>query len=293
MKLLLSALLCFLLVGGLALTGTARVVAQAPGEIVIINSDTTWTKADNPYSLTGPLLVSNGATLTIEAGVTVNLSIYDIRVEGTLRAMGSSDEKIHFNKGNATGKIDFRPNSTPWNEQTGSGCVIEHTIIENTTIASNVTLKIANCDIVGELAVGASSIIVSNTVTGRHFSSTSSLPYAVSAGDSSLISGNTITGASAEGQAWALYYSLCYAVFAGDSSVISNNDITGKVKGGSSQVLNNRITGDVEASSGTISSNTIIGIVKAHSSTVTNNVISGGQPTFDWATRPNDPLLLS
>jgi hypothetical protein len=63
----------------------------------IITQDTTWTKANGPYSLTGPVGVSQGVTLTIEPGTTVNLNNYYIIVNGTLVAKGTSTDKIQIN----------------------------------------------------------------------------------------------------------------------------------------------------------------------------------------------------
>jgi len=68
----------------------------------VISSDTAWTKANSPYTITAKTLIKNGVTLTIEPGVTVNMNfdsgsqIY-LQVEGTLIAKGSSSEKIYFN----------------------------------------------------------------------------------------------------------------------------------------------------------------------------------------------------
>src|SRR5208337_5359065 len=39
-----------------------------------INSDTTWTKANSPYNLTGPVTVDPGVTLSIEPGTIVDTS---------------------------------------------------------------------------------------------------------------------------------------------------------------------------------------------------------------------------
>ena len=40
----------------------------------VISSNTTWAKANSPYNVTGNILVNSGVTLTIEAGVTVNVN---------------------------------------------------------------------------------------------------------------------------------------------------------------------------------------------------------------------------
>ena len=39
-----------------------------------ITLDTTWTKANSPYMLTGTVTVNSGVTLTIEPGATVDLA---------------------------------------------------------------------------------------------------------------------------------------------------------------------------------------------------------------------------
>ena len=96
----------------------------------IIREDTVWTKANSPYSLTGNVLVSNGATLTIEAGVTVNFYHYIIQVNGTLKVQGSNSDKVVFTTANRIinnahdqlGGINFGDES--------SDCIIENTILE-------------------------------------------------------------------------------------------------------------------------------------------------------------------
>ncbi|MCW3995804.1 MAG: hypothetical protein NWE98_06615 [Candidatus Bathyarchaeota archaeon] len=66
----------------------------------IISKDTTWTKANSPYTLSGNVLISKGATLTIEAGVTVNCNKNVIQVNGTLKVRGSDTDKVIFTSTN-------------------------------------------------------------------------------------------------------------------------------------------------------------------------------------------------
>jgi hypothetical protein len=64
------------MVSGLAFEGHIYFVKAKNGtnENRIITSDTIWTKANCPYTLTGPVGVSTGVTLAIEPGTTVYLA---------------------------------------------------------------------------------------------------------------------------------------------------------------------------------------------------------------------------
>ena len=44
------------LVSGLAFVNNVNFGSAQSGLIVFINSDTTWTKANSPYTLTGPIV---------------------------------------------------------------------------------------------------------------------------------------------------------------------------------------------------------------------------------------------
>jgi parallel beta-helix repeat protein len=184
---------------------------QAATEVIgILTSDTTWTKASSPYSLTGPVAINQGVTLRVEPGVTVNLNGYYIRVNGTLTARGNPTDKITFNGG----QITFTTVSNGWNEQTNSGCIIENAIISQTSISSSNPIKIDNSNINAEISV-TSSIISNNIVTGDINSGSSVITNnnvkgdimlgAVSLGamsapaESSTVSGNTVEGTIVSG----------------------------------------------------------------------------------------------
>jgi hypothetical protein len=79
-KLLSNGFLTAIIISGLILVVTVHFGTAQSGTNVtgIISSDTTWTQVNSPYNLTGNVLVNEGATLTIEAGVTINLNDYYI-----------------------------------------------------------------------------------------------------------------------------------------------------------------------------------------------------------------------
>ncbi len=110
--------------------GTAQSGTNVTG---IIYSDTTWTKANSPYNFTGPVAVNANATLTIQAGVTVNIGTYYLQVNGGLNAVGSQTNLIHINGSGDDDVIVFAPMSNGWNPQTNSGSIIENAIMNYNT----------------------------------------------------------------------------------------------------------------------------------------------------------------
>lgn len=170
-----------ILVCGFVLCGSVQVgVVQASTDVVgIIGSDTAWTQAGSPYNLTGNVLVDTDVTLTIETGVTLNTGDYYLRVDGTLiiqqgvtvnlekmlydgviqvngllTARGTSTNPIHVNGvayAQALGApFDYSPivfsgSSIAWNEQTGSGCIIENTIFSQSEVTISGSPKITEC----------------------------------------------------------------------------------------------------------------------------------------------------
>ena len=78
----------------------------------IVSNDTTWTALDSPVSISNSCLIVSNATLTIEPGVTVNVS-GSIEVNGQLRALGSAGNRIIFNElheGEKWGYLYFKKN---------------------------------------------------------------------------------------------------------------------------------------------------------------------------------------
>jgi hypothetical protein len=63
----------------------------------IINTNTTWTSANSPYTLTNNVQIASGITLSIEPGVVVYGNNYRIENWGTFSAVGNSSSRIIFN----------------------------------------------------------------------------------------------------------------------------------------------------------------------------------------------------
>jgi len=168
---LIALIVCGLAFVGNANFGTAQSITQVGGSIDL---NTTWTQTDSPYNLTSPVIVSNGATLTIEAGVTVYLNSYNMQINGILYARGSNDNNIVF-VSSGSGSIAFTASSTSWNEQAGTGCIIENSILNLVLITTSSTSPKINNDTItypynsDGVAISATSgspMISNNSVTG-------------------------------------------------------------------------------------------------------------------------------
>ncbi|WNZ28255.1 MAG: hypothetical protein IAX21_06120 [Candidatus Bathyarchaeota archaeon] len=159
LTLVFYVLIITILVFGLPQRSNLRVFAQ-PSLVVVIDSDTTWDKADSPYELTGPVRVNNGATLTIEAGVTVNFNDYEMRVEGTFVCGGDWDQ-VYLNNG----LINLTTTSNGWNQQTKSGHIIQNTVMDKMDLSSKAPIKIINCNSEkSEITATGPSVIQDNTI---------------------------------------------------------------------------------------------------------------------------------
>ncbi|MFZ7137669.1 MAG: NosD domain-containing protein [archaeon] len=159
MKLLWGATLMLIILSGLALFETPKVFAQS-GLVVVIDSDTNWTTANSPYELSAPVRVNNGATLTIEAGVTVNFNDYEMRVEGTFVCGGDWD-KVYLNNG----LINLTTTSNGWNQQTNSGHMIQNAVMDYIELSSKAPIKLVNCTSEqSEITATGPSVIQDNTI---------------------------------------------------------------------------------------------------------------------------------
>jgi parallel beta-helix repeat protein len=241
----ITVTLCFVF-GAILPVGFVYAEATIKG---IITNDITWTKADSPYSLQGPVAVDKGVTLTIEPGVTVNLNGYYIQVNGTLKARGTDNQKIYFNNG--------RVILTSESQQTGQSSVFENTVTDQLDVDTAVTITKNQFK---TLNAGGSSIVRQNIIES------------LSASDSSTVINNDVTQACG---------------VSGSASLESNN-IDARVMpiGGSPKILNNKISDgihlDWQGGNVTISGNEIHTkntwariFVAGSYAKITNNIIIG------------------
>jgi hypothetical protein len=134
-----------------------------------INQNTTWTKTGSPYNLASNVIVANGAVLTIEPGVTVNLGNYYLTINGTLNARGTGAEKIVFQKSAnntswySTSQVGFSLNSKGYNEQTGQGCIVENAIFYSVVLSVASSVKFSKIESDHGLWLSGGAPYVSNS----------------------------------------------------------------------------------------------------------------------------------
>lgn len=108
----LLKLLIFPILAGFALFLAPAAACLDVGGPLTVN--TTWARADSPINVVASVRVRSGATLTIEAGVVVNVSSQQqvIVEQGAIRAIGSESALILFDAPTATpgawGPIEFQ-----------------------------------------------------------------------------------------------------------------------------------------------------------------------------------------
>jgi hypothetical protein len=194
-------------------------VVHASTEITgVISSDVTWSEAGSPYNITGPVLVSKGVTLTIEAGVTVSFNDYDyyIQVSGTLIARGSNTKPICFVNGSS---IRFTQDSVDWNEQTNTGSIIERAVFTDMGVRVDGAPKISDNTILGLVGIsGGTPLIKNNEIDGRIFVT----------GGAPIIVNNTLLGNA--GSDWIgrpVYDDYGISLSGNNNAVVADNFIFG------------------------------------------------------------------
>ncbi len=205
----------------------------------IVSSDTTWTKASSPIDLNGPTRIANGVTVTVEAGTTIHLNSYNLEVNGELVAVGARTDPIQIRgESGEKSQLIFSQSSTPWNEQTGTGCIIQNAIISSLTLSISGSPKIADNTLYGGQAIATvfsidsgAPIIECNFINGGYEST-----YTIYIeGGSPQILNNKITGYVDNGLL-GMYIDTKHIVRFGASTVIVVAD-------GNVHISNNQLEG--------------------------------------------------
>jgi hypothetical protein len=99
-----------------------------------LRKNNVWSKENSPYILVDDLTIPPDISLTITEGVTVDLSLWSITVEGEFKAVGTLNEKVRINitlapfKESKKGRIYFTPASLPYWD-TYHGCKLQNVVI--------------------------------------------------------------------------------------------------------------------------------------------------------------------
>ncbi|MCW4029034.1 MAG: hypothetical protein NWE92_05235 [Candidatus Bathyarchaeota archaeon] len=297
-------LLCCMLIATV-LVSSLLVVATVEGATTVggtLASDATWTKAGSPYLLVSSLSVPQGVTLTIEAGVTVDIYYNNLNVAGTLRAIGTKDEPVIFSSGASawsTPRVYFQSGSAPWNASTGSGCKIDYAVFNGAALyVTSCSPKISNSYFTNLQTSlynnNGSPLIVNNAfdvtnyaiyayggspVILKNFIKASTGIYA---GSNTYISGNNITGCSngivLSGYNITVEQNLLtvnsYGIAAGQlTCLIRNNTIAQNTIGinGGGEIVNNTIANNGQG----------IRLLVSGSTVTQNNIYSNTQYNFN------------
>ena len=271
-------------------SGGAQTVGTSFSGIIV--SDTTWTQENSPYTLIGNALVSNGATLTIQPGVTVNLGSYYMMVNGTLQAVGSSNTPVTFTCNSNTygspsgGQLTFTKFCNGWNSATSTGCELVNAIINCPLIISN-SVKIAQDKILQGINVQSE---LNSLQTGTPVISNNLIRGGISVGSalgSAIIKDNNITSGG-----------ISFGSINPPNITISGNTISGCGTGISAQCWGGGMNNIVQLIEDNLIFNNSQGIVLSdwegglgpiiEHNTVTNNTV-GICVSYPWGN--NSPVL--
>jgi len=257
----------------------------------VIDTDTIWTTNGSPYTVDQSVLVINGATLTVEPGVTLKFNpLTSLFVnDGTLRAMGTPDQRIvfttsgsgvsPFSASNRWGYVAFsdlaEDAAFDANGSPTSGCILAHAVIEyagGTTIQGAVHAEDSSPYIVdclvhsnyhgGVFLRDAHGIrILGNSIADNSTPISGGGLHAIDV-DDALIQSNLVTRNHAR-EGSGLYMNSCSRVRIEANRIVANAQLTVSTNGvlypigyeGGGMWLGS--CGSFEVSSNTISSNAV------------------------------------
>jgi len=283
----MKRLACLILILTILVSGlfcVQNIHAQIGGGETIA-SNTEWTVADSPVNFNGSVTVATGKTLTIDPGVTVNLGMYYLLVDGTLTAEGNASNQIVFtsnvNSGNQTLEnspaepIIFGSTSTPWSAATDSGSIIQNAVLDGIFLSiDNASPEIDTClfnfatESVAPITINGGSPVISNNIIDYNDQSSSDSTYINVYGGTPLIASNQFEGDVFGSSNIGIYVSSGAPVITNNTFAAGYGDNCDGVKvfSGTPQITNNQFEG----------SGYLTGIVDSSSSfiTVSDNVFS-------------------
>lgn len=111
----------------------------------VLTQNTTWTVANSPINLSKNLLVSQGITLKIDPGVTVNFNGFLLQVDGYLTAQGTASINVVFHGGG--GELIYLSNSVSYDPNVGQGLKFQYLASDLLSITAFGTTLVENCKI--------------------------------------------------------------------------------------------------------------------------------------------------
>jgi parallel beta-helix repeat protein len=221
-------------------------LAQAPIEVNgILTQDTTWNKRDSPYFFTCAVGVPQGVTLTIKAGVIVDIGSYYLEVNGTLNVEGTETEPATLmadenSYGLAIGWIDTVPALNGHNNIViafgNPTCTFNNTVLKNTSLfgqgtTSSVTIALNNCSLINS----AINIWGKTSITNSHLAAAVTVRGPATLTNNTFDSGLVISSGSSD--------SLCFGDFTVYQNTITNPNDTALETYGTGTINDNVIWG--------------------------------------------------
>lgn len=214
------------------------------------NSDTTWTLANSPYSITGDVIVGPNATLTIEAGVVMKYSTnVELTINGRLYAVGTPTQRITFNS-NALNRYWDGIIITNSPSTTISYCNITQTKKRGAIVSNNSTrLLISYSDFYNNYV---------NYIAGTVHASALNLKNDINVTISHNNFYNNTTYFNTSYQGSTIYLCTESSITTGSTSFDNNNIHDNEASnGGAIQVLNASNSHNYQITSNTIESNSV------------------------------------
>ncbi len=250
---------------------------------LIISSNTTWSANQ---TLTQPVIVNPGATLTINPGIIVSVLFIDnnsdligdviIDVKGSLVVNGDACNKVQFKPFQATTNKQYWTGislDTISTNNSIKGAIISYAkngiIVENSNILAN-GVEINNCKTNGILAFGSSSILNINNCTisncdeeGAKISNTSNCQLKYLRLRNNLASGMLLNSSTVTINNSVFYNNSKSGLFTFGSTIAMNNSISRKNSRMGICINNSSLTGNYLD----IDSNSVDGVFIGGSST--------------------------